>query len=184
MRLFQSTQNARPQLYGRSKIRRLRPAQVALIENLYPRISVDPKHFQVPETFQSVSFEIGFGGGEHLIWQARNTPARLHIGAEPFMNGIARVLMGVDEHELENVRLYCGDGRDILQGLPEESLDIFYLLFPDPWPKSRHHKRRIVTPEFLNDVYRVLKPDGIFRFSSDIADYVDWVLTCIHRHGG
>ncbi len=151
---------------------------------LYPQIAVDPSQ-PIPTTgFDKIWLEIGFGGSEHLIWQAGNNPDTLVIGAEPFINGVARAVSSVDTDGLKNVRLYQGDGREVMDALPDGSLDRLFVLFPDPWPKSRHNKRRIITPEFLDNAHRILKPDGIFRFGSDIIDYVDWTITRVQAHGG
>jgi tRNA (guanine-N7-)-methyltransferase len=128
--------------------------------------------------------EIGFGGSEHLIWQAEHNPNVAVLGAEPFLNGAAKAVAGVDELGLANVRVYQGDGRWITDNLPDASLDCLFVLFPDPWPKSRHNKRRIINPEFLTETHRILKPGGRVRFASDIISYVDWTLTRIHAHGG
>lgn len=154
------------------------------MDNLYPKICIDPDNLSLDQGYNSVSLEIGFGGAEHLIWQAKHNPDVLFLGAEPFINGVAKALMGIEDNGLDNVRLLCGDGRDILENLPDNSLDRFYLLFPDPWPKTRHNKRRIVTEGFIEHIHRTLKPNGVFRFGSDINDYVDWTFTRIRQNAG
>ena len=128
--------------------------------------------------------EIGFGGAEHLLHQARNNPENHILGAEPFLNGVVKAVQGCVENELPNVSLHHGDVRDVLKALPDASLDKVFVLFPDPWRKTRHHKRRLINPEFLDDIHRVLKPGHEFRFASDIIHYVDWTITRIHKHGG
>lgn len=174
----------RPRLYGRAKGRPLRANHQALMDNLYPEIKIGNTPTTGLENFSQIWFEIGFGGSEHLIWQAQNNPEVAVLGAEPFLNGVAKAVASVDEHGLNNVRLHQGDARNIMDNLPDHSLSCLFVLFPDPWPKSRHNKRRIITPDFLCEVHRVLKPGGRFRFASDIIDYVDWTLTRVNAHGG
>lgn len=181
---FEPLPAGRPRLYGRAKGRPLRANHQALMDTLYPKIKIGEDPLAGITGFEDVWFEIGFGGSEHLIWQAeRNTDIAM-LGAEPFLNGVAKAVASVDELNLENVRLYQGDGRDILEALPDSALSTVFVLFPDPWPKARHNKRRIITPEFLELVHSKLKSGGRFRFASDIIDYVDWALTRIHIHGG
>ncbi len=174
----------RPRLYGRAKGRPLRAVQQGLMDNLYPKIEITDDTLAGLSGFSKIWLEIGFGGSEHLIWQARHNPDTALLGAEPFLNGVAKAVAGVDEHLLPNVRLYQGDARNVIDTMPDAALECVFVLFPDPWPKSKHNKRRIITPEFLGDVHRILKPGGRFRFASDIIDYVDWTLTRIKVHGG
>lgn len=174
----------RPRLYGRAKGRPLRRIQQGLMDNLYPKIVIGDNPLAGLDSYQQVWLEIGFGGSEHLIWQAEQNPDVAILGAEPFLNGAPKAVAGVDELGLTNVRIYQGDGRWVMDNLPDASIDCFFVLFPDPWPKSRHNKRRIINPEFLGEIHRILKPGGRFRFASDIIHYVDWTLTRIHTHGG
>ncbi|MDB5454136.1 MAG: putative S-adenosylmethionine-dependent methyltransferase [Caulobacteraceae bacterium] len=165
--------------YGRIKSRPIKPRQAALMETLLPTLRVpvrpfDPRELKPDAT--EVWLEIGFGGGEHLAAQAALRPDVLSIGAEPFQNGVASALRHIDEAGLANVRLHDGDARDLLSWLPDESLDRLYVLFPDPWPKTRHHKRRIVQADTTAQFARVLKAGGRLRFASDVAHYVDWSL--------
>lgn len=173
----------RPRLYGRAKGRPLRGNQQSLMDNLYPEIKISEPSSASLQTGRDVWLELGFGGGEHLAWQAQANPSIDMWGAEPFLNGVAKALHEVDDRGLSNVRLFQGDGRIILDGLPDESLSKLFVLFPDPWPKKRHNKRRLISSRFLDDAYRVLKPGAAFRFASDIPDYVDWVMTRIARQG-
>lgn len=171
--------------FGRAKGRPLSPAQSEVMERIYPRVAINPsKPLAGINRDAPIWFEIGFGGAEHLIWQAKANPDATLIGAEPFLNGIAKAVSAVDADDITNIRLHHGDARDVLDGLPDGSLDKVLVLFPDPWPKSKHHKRRLITPAFLDHVYRVLKPGGEFRFGSDIIHYVDWTLTRVDAHGG
>lgn len=178
------TTPGRPRLYGRAKGKPLRSIQQGLMETLYPKIEIKDQPLEGLSSYSKTWLEIGFGGAEHLIWQARHNSDTAILGAEPFLNGTAKAVAGVDEHNLSNVRLYQGDGREVMDKLPGSSLDCVFVLFPDPWPKARHNKRRIITPEFLREVHRLLRPGGRFRFASDIIDYVDWTLTRLHADGG
>ncbi|WP_371396327.1 tRNA (guanosine(46)-N7)-methyltransferase TrmB [Fretibacter rubidus] len=171
--------------FGRAKGRPLSGVQQRLFDDLYPTVKIDLANpLAGLDRFDKVAFEIGIGGAEHLLWQAARNPDTAFIGAEPFQNGIAKALRGIDSEALDNVILHHGDARDILDVLPSHALDTVYVLFPDPWPKPKHHKRRIINPTFLNNIHRVLKPGGIFRFGSDIIHYVDWTLTRVSNHGG
>jgi tRNA (guanine-N7-)-methyltransferase len=123
-----------------------------------------------------VWLEIGFGGGEHMAAQAERYPGVLVLGAEPFQNGVASALRHVEEQALSNVRIHDGDARELMARLPDASLERVFILFPDPWPKARHNKRRIVQAETVAEFARLLKPGGKLRFASDWADYVDWSL--------
>lgn len=128
--------------------------------------------------------EIGFGGGEHLGHQAKLHPGVSFIGAEPFVNGVAKMLALAETQNLANVKIHDGDARPLLEALPEASFERVYLLYPDPWPKARHNKRRFVSEENLGHVHRVLKPGGLFLFASDIDDYVHWTQAHVAEHGG
>lgn len=120
--------------------------------------------------------EIGFGGGEHMVAQARLRPDALVLGAEPFRNGVASALRHIKEAALANVRLREGDARQLLLDLPDASLARIYILFPDPWPKSRHHKRRLIQAETVDELARVLRSGGTLRFATDWSDYAAWTL--------
>ena len=120
--------------------------------------------------------EIGFGGGEHLVHQAAANPAVGIIGAEPYINGVAMLLGKIRDAKTDNIRIHPGDVRDLFDVLPEASISRAFLLYPDPWPKARHHRRRFVTPEHLQPLARVLKPGAIFRVATDIPDYVRQTL--------
>jgi len=120
--------------------------------------------------------EIGFGGGEHLAAQASAHPHLRYIGVEPFLNGVASCLRHIEESGVANVRLHQGDARDVVSRLPDRALDLVYILFPDPWPKARHHKRRLIQPDFLDQLARAVKPGGEVRFATDWAHYAAWTL--------
>jgi tRNA (guanine-N7-)-methyltransferase len=122
--------------------------------------------------------EAGFGAGEHLAAQAARRPQALLLGAEPFVNGVAACLAHLDDAQLANVRLHHGDVREVAARLPDASVDRFYVLFPDPWPKTRHKKRRLIQADFVAEAARILKPGAVLRFATDWADYADWTLEC------
>jgi tRNA (guanine-N7-)-methyltransferase len=158
--------------FGRIKSRPIKPRQAALLETLLPKIAFDPAEPPTGETW----LEIGFGGGEHLAEQAARHPNVRIIGAEPFVNGVASALRHVEERGVANVRLHQGDAREVLAALPEGVLSRIFILFPDPWPKARHNKRRLIQPEVVTELARVLKPGGRLRFATDWADYANRAL--------
>jgi tRNA (guanine-N7-)-methyltransferase len=167
--------------FGRIKSRPIKPRQAQLMETLLPRIALDPAAGPVePRALAPAAsaawLEIGFGGGEHLAAQAARRPDILFNGAEPFLNGAASALRHLDEGGISNVRLFVGDARTLLATLPDASLSRIFILFPDPWPKARHHKRRLVQAETVAEFARVLAPGGRLRFATDWADYADWAL--------
>lgn len=120
--------------------------------------------------------EIGFGGGEHLAGQAARHPDVGFIGCEPFIDGVAKLLTAIEEDGLSNIRLHDSDAREVIAALPEAFLSRVFILFPDPWPKARHQKRRILQPEFLDALARVLKPGARVRFATDVRSYADHAL--------
>lgn len=165
--------------YGRIKSRPIKPRQAALVETLLPQIRAPQAPFDPRELMpqaDEVWLEIGFGGGEHMASQAARAPSVLIIGCEPFLNGVASAVRHVDEQGLKNVRIKDGDARELIDHLPADCLTRVFILFPDPWPKARHHKRRIVQPELLAELARVMKPGGKLRFATDVAGYADWAL--------
>jgi tRNA (guanine-N7-)-methyltransferase len=165
--------------YGRIKSRPIKPRQAALVESLLPQLRPPEGAFD-PRTMMAGSqeawLEIGFGGGEHMASQAARAPTTLIVGCEPFLNGVASAVRHVAEQDLKNVRIHDGDARELVARLPDASLDRVFILFPDPWPKARHHKRRIVQLEMIAELARVLKPGGRLRFATDVAGYADWAL--------
>ncbi|MGQ2992039.1 MAG: tRNA (guanosine(46)-N7)-methyltransferase TrmB [Brevundimonas sp.] len=166
--------------FGRIKSRPIKPLQAALFDSLLPSIAVpdpaagpiDPMALMAGST--SAWLEIGFGGGEHLAAQAARNPDTVILGCEPFLNGVASLLRHVDEGGLKNVRIHADDARAVVQALNPASLDRVMILFPDPWHKARHNKRRLVQDEFVADLVRVLKPGGRLRFVTDWENYADW----------
>ncbi len=180
----------RRQLYGRAKGKALRAGQSHRIEQLLPKITIDLEKLregpaaQFPHKPSGIFLEIGFGGGEHLAAMARAHPEAGYLGVEPFLNGVAKLLGAIEAENITNIRLLRGDGRHVLNALPKSSLDAVFLLYPDPWPKRRQRKRRIVDEAFLDELARVIRPGGEFRFASDIDDYVGWTLARILPHAG
>jgi len=169
------------QLYGRRKGKALRPHHAKLIAELLPKIAFDPKRLDARKRLR---LEIGFGGGEHLAHQATLHPDTAFIGAEPFVNGVAKLLALIEARDLRNISVHAGDARELFAALPDQSLDRIYLLYPDPWPKTRHHRRRLVNQENLRHFHRLLQPGGLFLFASDINHYVQWTLFETRKAGG
>jgi tRNA (guanine-N7-)-methyltransferase len=175
-------------LFGRRKGHKLRAHQADLIEHLLPRLSLDiagPSPPDLADLFDpradEIRLEIGFGGGEHLIAEACAFAKVGFIGCEPYVNGMAKILTQIEAHNIGNVRLFAGDATELLAWLPTHSLSRIDLIHPDPWPKRRHWKRRFVQDATVNAMARVLKPDGEFRFVSDIDDYCAWTLAHLAR---
>lgn len=176
-------------IYGRRQGHRLHKKQARLVAELLPQLSPDLSLSERPagwfgKEFSAYALEIGFGGGEHLAARAAQNPDCGFIGCEPFINGVAKLLTVIADEGRDNIAVYQDDARNLLDALPNESLEAVYLLYPDPWPKTRHHKRRFVSPENLTAIHRVLRPEGMFFLASDIADYIDWSLVHMRRHGG
>jgi tRNA (guanine-N7-)-methyltransferase len=170
-------------VYGRRRGRKLRVGQQELWDTLLPRLAfdlpeageVDPGAlFAAPP--EEIWLEIGFGGGEHLAAQAAAHPGIGFIGSEVFENGIAKLLGEVSRRGLENVRLFTDDARLLLARLPEASLGRAFILFPDPWPKLRQHKRRIVSTAMLDSLARALRDGTELRLATDHVDYLRWML--------
>jgi tRNA (guanine-N7-)-methyltransferase len=145
-------------------------------------LNLDRPRFHALPAREGLVLEIGFGGGEHLVAQATAHPDQLFIGVEPFLNGVASCLRHIEKANAANIRLYQGDARDLVTRLPDASLDLVYILFPDPWPKRRHHKRRLIQPEFLDELARVMRPGAELRFATDWANYAAWTLEQVARN--
>jgi tRNA (guanine-N7-)-methyltransferase len=173
--------------FGRRKGHKLRPHQADLIDNLLPHLALDIQApppdlcslFDPPAA--DLRLEIGFGGGEHLVAEARAHADTGFIGCEPYVNGMAKILAQIEAHNIRNIRLLAGDAAELLAWLPPRALARLDLIHPDPWPKRRHWKRRFVQDATIAAMARVLKPGGEFRFVSDIDDYCAWTLAHLLR---
>lgn len=161
------------------------------METLLPALKIDlasPALVDIKTLFplavDKVRLEIGFGGGEHLAHRARTNPETGFIGVEPFVNSMAKLLAVVEAEGLKNIRVHDDDATQLLDWLPDGSIDQIDLLYPDPWPKKKHWKRRFVSQVNLERFHRVLKPGGLFCFASDIDTYLNWTLQHCSRHGG
>lgn len=179
--------------YGRIKGKTLRDSQKRYLEDLghlaVPGVDWDENPDRTPLDpgallgGRPVWLEVGFGSGEHLVHQAARHPDVGFIGAEPFINGVATCIGKIRDLGLENIRLHPGDARDLFDVLPAGNLSKAFLLYPDPWPKARHHRRRFVTDEHLLPLHRALKPGATFRVATDIPDYVRQTMEEVPRAG-
>ncbi|SFN69031.1 tRNA (guanine-N(7)-)-methyltransferase [Roseovarius lutimaris] len=180
--------------YGRFKGKTLRPSQEAYLDEDLAKLSPGAVDWDVNPDREAIDLkplfgekdvwlEIGFGGGEHMVHQAVQTPDVGIIGCEPFINGVAMLLGKIRAAEAENIAVYPGDVRNMFDVLPEASISRAFLLYPDPWPKKRHHRRRFVTQEYLTPLCKVLKKGAILRVATDIPDYVRQTLEEVPRHG-
>jgi tRNA (guanine-N7-)-methyltransferase len=189
MKPDRSTMPGDRRFYGRRKGRPLRQGQQHVIDTFLPRLAIglpkagklDPRSL-FPHAPDQVWLEIGFGGGEHLAEQARRHPDVGFIGCEVFLNGIATLLTQAASLGLSNLRVYPEDARDLLDALPDASLDRVFLLFPDPWPKRRHAGRRFIQPAHLDLLARLMKPGAEFRVASDDSTYIGWALAHLIRN--
>ncbi len=168
-------------LHGRRRGRRLRAGRRELVERLLPALDIPPDGpvaplSLFPDGTEDVWLEIGFGAGEHLAWQALRNPTVGMIGCEPFMNGVARLLSAVSESGLRNVRVFRDDARLLLARLPDASLGRVFVLFPDPWPKTRHHKRRLISEAVLEELARIMRGGAQLRVATDDPDHLEWVI--------
>jgi len=183
-------QSARRPLHGRRRGRPLRPGLQQILE-----AELAERAFDLPAGGECLApaglfrsgcrrywLEIGFGGGEHLAWQAAQNPDTGILAAEIFLNGVAKATRSLRQQGSDNVRLYLGDARELLDRLCADSLERVFILFPDPWPKVRHHKRRIVQGETLDRLAHGLRPGGEVRLATDDADYAAWMLAALDRH--
>jgi tRNA (guanine-N7-)-methyltransferase len=175
-------------LYGRSSGHKLRKSQQELVEKLLPQIAV-PTDGEITSRIlfgedRPLHFEIGFGSGEHLVDRADMLPDHGFIGAEPFINGVATALGHIRDKHLANVRLWHGDALEVLQRIPDGALSFLYLLHPDPWPKARHAKRRMVNDRPIDLFASKIRSGGEFRLATDDPTYLTWSLMVMQRHLG
>jgi tRNA (guanine-N7-)-methyltransferase len=179
----------RDSLYGRRQGKPLSPRRAHLMATDFRSLAIDvdqPAPAGLASVFphqpRTIVLEIGFGGGEHLVAGAKASPGTGFFGVEPFVNGMANAVAAIHDAGLANIRLFDGEALRILDWLPDRSLDRVDILYPDPWPKRRHWKRRVVSRENLDRLARVVKPGGTFRFASDIPAYVEWTLSLVLAH--
>jgi tRNA (guanine-N7-)-methyltransferase len=177
----------RRRLYGRAAGKPLSKAQAGRVETLLPKLAIPEGPLAPLGLFggrtREVWLEIGFGGGEHLAGQAAQHPDIGFLGAEPFLEGVAKLLSEIEHEKLGNVLVRRGDARDLVEQLSPQSIDRVFILFPDPWPKTRHRKRRLIQPEFVAELARVMKPGARLRFATDWADYASRALADILHDG-
>jgi tRNA (guanine-N7-)-methyltransferase len=179
-----------PRFHGRRRGRRMRPGRERLLDEALPRVAVplaagatdlNPADwFDAPP--REVWLEIGFGAGEHLAALAGAHPDVGILGAEPYLNGVARLLADIEMHALRNVRIHADDVRPLLDALAPGTLARIFILFPDPWPKARHHKRRLVNDETLDALARLIPGGGELRLATDDQDYLVWMLRHLEAH--
>jgi tRNA (guanine-N7-)-methyltransferase len=191
-------------LHGRRRGKKLRAGQQSLLDTLLPRLAValpgEPivtPEGDVAESAAKIDLaglfggavppdgvwlEVGFGGGEHLVWQAEHHPEVGLIGCEPYMNGVAKCLAQIERAGVSNVRVFTDDARFVMAALPPRSVSRAFVLFPDPWPKARHHKRRFVQRANLNVLARLMKPEAELRLATDDPSYLPWMVehACTH----
>jgi tRNA (guanine-N7-)-methyltransferase len=179
-------------LYGRRRGKKLRDGQQSLLDTLLPRLTLglppEPAKIDLVQAFggalppDGIWLEVGFGAGEHLVWQAKEHPGVGLIGCEPYINGVAKCLAHIEREGLENIRLFTDDARLVMSALPDQSLSRAFVLFPDPWPKSRHHKRRFVARANLDILARLMKPGAELRLATDDPSYLPWMVehACTH----
>lgn len=169
--------------FGRKSGKSISVGQRKLFKTLLPELAIelpeagllDPGTLFSP-TPEQLTLEIGYGGGEHLARKAAENPLTCYIGCEVFSSAIGKLLEKIDADNLSNVRLFSDDAIKLMQVLPTASIDTTYLLYPDPWPKTRHHKRRFISPTTLAALVRIIRPGGLFHFATDIEDYANWTL--------
>lgn len=171
---------SRRTLYGRSRGKPLRAGQERLLAEALPRLEIAPETLSQGRPFafepREVWLEIGFGSGEHLIEQAKAHSDVGFIGCEPFLNGVVAALAGVEREKLVNVRLRRGDAEALLERAPEAYFARVFVLYPDPWPKRRHHKRRFISESMVRLLARTMRAGGVLRFATDVDDYSGWTL--------
>jgi tRNA (guanine-N7-)-methyltransferase len=167
--------------HGRGRGKALRAGQKRLLAEALPQFSIAPESLAEGRAFvpapREVWLEIGFGAGEHLIEQAKANPDVGLVGCEPFLNGVAAALAGLKREEIPNVLLRRGDAQAVIKAAPDAFFSRVFMLYPDPWPKRRHHKRRVVSVGFIAALARVMRSGAELRFATDIDDYAGWTLS-------
>jgi tRNA (guanine-N7-)-methyltransferase len=179
-------------LHGRRRGKKLRVGQQSLLDTLLPRLALalpaEPHKIDLAKVFggrlppDGVWLEIGFGAGEHLVWQAEQHPDVGLIGCEPYLNGVAKCLAHIERTGAGNIRLFTDDARLVMAALPDRSLGRVFVLFPDPWPKTRHHKRRFVQRETLDRLAELMVPGAELRLATDDPSYLPWMVEHAGTH--
>ena len=167
--------------YGRIKTRDLTNKQELLYKTLMPELEIESFTDINISNFAGIYLEIGFGGGEHVAQMAMNNHEDLFIGCEPFVNGIASLLVKIDANNIKNIRIYPGDARTFIRSIPDGVLSGVFLLFPDPWPKRKHIKRRFLQEKTITDIYNKLRIGGFWRLASDHNGYKEWILKLFNQ---
>lgn len=172
-------ENTQIRSFGRIKGRKLSNNKINTLDNILPIYQVENNKEYLSKLINkedNIFFEIGFGYGEHTTHQAKLNPKTKIIACETYINGVLSLISKIKEEKIENVKLYNGDARLLLENMPDHSIDKIFILFPDPWPKKKQNKRRIINSEFIDLVKLKLKNDGILFFASDILNYVEWTI--------
>ena len=188
--MSEATQQHRVLYYGRRKGKPLTTARQNVVERLLPHLKIDAlptgsvldPQALFSEPMAEIWLEVGFGGGEHLAAQAENHPNVGILGAEVFLNGVASLVRHIEQKSLSNVRIYNDDVRFLLPALPDQSLSRVFVMFPDPWPKARHAKRRFIGPENLSSLARLMRAGAELRVASDHPVYIHWALEQLTAH--
>lgn len=174
--------------FGTYRKRRLNDEKQKLVKELLPKISI-PEDFSgtpeelFPKKYKEIILEIGFGDGGHLAEQALRNKDSAFIGSEIYINGIASLLKKISDEKIENIKIFKEDARIFLEKIPDNSLDKIFILFPDPWPKAKHHKRRLISENTLELLHKKLKPGGFTRLATDWPDYASWMIIHVMNFG-
>lgn len=174
--------------FVRRKGRKLSKVKLDLLDNILPAIEINSlKQNEIltkikAEKYHKINLEIGYGSGEHLIKQSQLYKEELFLGCEPFLNGTVKLLANIKEQEIKNIYIHQNDALALLTVLPDEFLSKIFILFPDPWPKTRHHKRRIIQERNLDCFYQKLKMSGLLRIATDHSDYASWIIAKMMKH--
>lgn len=187
------SQEAKKRVYGRRLGRPMGASRQDVLETLLPKLTLDPADLKEDASLDPASLfseqkdivlEIGFGNGEHTQMMMAQRPDRNYIGVEPFINGMSMFLKSIKDMTHNNIRVWMDDAVMLCRSLKSESVSTIYILNPDPWPKKKHHKRRIVRAETLLEYHRVLKPGGHFIMATDVDELAEWMATETVNHGG
>ena len=174
--------------FSRRVGRKLRPKQKSLLTEFLPTITIEnnKNYIKLTELFKnsldSFELEIGFGSGEHMVARANENQNIGYIGCEPYLNGVAKALSLIEELNLENIKIYSDDANHIIERLQDHCLNKIWILFPDPWPKHRHHNRRIINDAFLNKISRILANNGSLIIATDHVEYANWIIEKLTTH--